>query len=346
MNKQHPFDDGALLTQAYDWVVKLQKAQCHEQEQEQDAFLQWIDNPKHAKAFADAQEQHNHLNLIKNDTDIISLRQEVLSQPIVCGVHVDDAKEHPTSPAISFITIHKKRIATTISIGLCVAASLLIVTLLPYFSGIHHTGVGEVRTLTLEDGTKIMLDTQSSIRVAYSDHKRMVYLRSGRAHFAVAKNAKRPFTVKSANNAVTAVGTEFSVNNIDDRFIVRLNEGVVDVQSPSVSNPKTNNTIRLQEGEQWLALNKTSGKKETLNINQLNWMKGSLVFEDATLDKVIAEINRYSDIKIQLANQELTKNKIDAVFYMGKTTHFAEALQSLLNVELSYDHRGNIILSQ
>ncbi len=339
--QENRLDADTLYTQAYTWAAKLDSETCSEQEQ--DAFLEWIENADHAEAFNQAQQLRNDMLSIKDNADIKALRHTILANPTLAD---DTPKTENTDNVVSFFSAQKKAITAAFSVGFTIAASLLIFTLLPYFSGVHETGVGEIRTLVLDDGSIIMLDTDSSIRVAYSDQKRTVHLRYGRAHFEVAKNPNRPFTVNSNGNAVTAVGTAFSVNNINNDFIVRLNEGTVDITSDSVANPQTNNVIRLQEGEQWLAANKQKGEKQPLDTSKLNWVQGSLIFNDEPLGDVLTEINRYSDIKIHLANQQLAENKINAVFYMGKTANFANAIQRMLDLDLSYNNKGNIVLSR
>ncbi len=97
--------------------------------------------------------------------------------------------------------------------------------------GVYQTDVGELRSVRLEDGSRVMLDTRSRIRVSFSATARDVELLEGQAHFDVAKNPARPFRVRTAFAEVVAVGTSFDVAAQPARTTVTLIEGRVNVRT-------------------------------------------------------------------------------------------------------------------
>ncbi|MEJ1962448.1 MAG: FecR domain-containing protein [Gammaproteobacteria bacterium] len=91
------------------------------------------------------------------------------------------------------------------------AATLALIALGTFFylrdAGIG-TDVGEQRTLTLADGTRIYLNTDTRVVVRYDEHVRRVELKSGEALFEVAHRPDQPFVVVAGDRTITALGTD------------------------------------------------------------------------------------------------------------------------------------------
>src|SRR5262249_22327407 len=102
------------------------------------------------------------------------------------------------------------------------------------------TGIGEQRTITLEDGTRVELNTSSELRVRYDEHTRKVILKAGEAYFDVAQQLQRPFIVAAGKQQVVALGTAFMVRRDYDSITVTLLDGRVAV-TPSNSNTDLQN---------------------------------------------------------------------------------------------------------
>ena len=91
------------------------------------------------------------------------------------------------------------------------------------------TGVGEQWVVQLADGSSVRLDTDSRVRVRFSDGQRLVDLERGQAMFSVAHDAQRPFVVAAGDARVTAIGTVFDVQRQSAGVSVTLVSGAVDV---------------------------------------------------------------------------------------------------------------------
>jgi transmembrane sensor len=93
------------------------------------------------------------------------------------------------------------------------------------------TGIGEQRTLALEDGTRVYLNTNSRVVVHYEKVARRVELAKGEALFEVAKHPTWPFIVTAGDRQIRALGTAFVVRRDPDQLAVTLVEGKVTVSS-------------------------------------------------------------------------------------------------------------------
>jgi transmembrane sensor len=90
--------------------------------------------------------------------------------------------------------------------------------------------VGEIRTLTLPDGSHVTLDTASAIRLAFAGDERRIVLERGRARFEVAHDPSRLFVVQAGNRLVIAHGTIFDVDLNEQHIAVTLLRGSVEVK--------------------------------------------------------------------------------------------------------------------
>ncbi len=104
----------------------------------------------------------------------------------------------------------------------------------------YSTVIGEQRSIRLNDGSTVDLNSQSKIRVRFTEHRRNVVLLEGQALFRVAKDVSRPFVVATTDTHVRAVGTQFDVYRKDSGTIVTVVEGRVAVLSGLRSFPLSN----------------------------------------------------------------------------------------------------------
>jgi transmembrane sensor len=171
-------------------------------------------------------------------------------------------------------------------------AGLVTVLLLrsaPPIAQIYATGVGERRSIVLPDGSKVLLDSKSRLRVSYTAATRNVELVQGQALFAVVENPQRPFLVHAGNALVRDVGTVFDVNRIGGGTIVTVVEGRVAVATPS-------QPLYLSAGEQLdVHLGQFPLRPTHVDISsETAWTDGQVVLQSATLADVAQVFNRYS----------------------------------------------------
>lgn len=168
-------------------------------------------------------------------------------------------------------------------LGALVLAALLGAQLpWAYWTADHRTAAGEIRTLTLPDGSQVVLNSHSAIDLGYSDATRTVELVRGELLATVAKAPDRPFQVVTRDLTATALGTEYSVR-LDDGFTR------VAVQESRVS-------VTPRDGGDGLAL--SAGQQADLNRDGVlardaaprqrpDWADGRLAFSNASLTDVV-----------------------------------------------------------
>jgi transmembrane sensor len=184
------------------------------------------------------------------------------------------------------------------------------------------TGVGEQRSLVLDDGSTVSLDSRSSILVSFTREQRRVNLVSGQALFHVAGDPARPFIVNAGATRVQAIGTEFDVYRKPSATVVTVMEGRVAVSqgtedantpagrpigyvqphphevvalAPRGAERGTSKPILLSAGEQVTVAPHGVEKTPAPNLaGATAWTQRKLVFESAPIAAVAEEFNRYN----------------------------------------------------
>lgn len=203
------------------------------------------------------------------------------------------------------------------------------------------TGVGEQRTLNLEDGTHISLNTSTRVIVHYDRKSRRIDLKNGEALFDVAKRSGWPFIVTAGGREVTALGTRFVVRNDDMQGLsVTLLEGKV-----SVAPASDRGNVILAPGER-----ASFQPEHDLHIDRpelqksLAWRRGQVILDDTPLALAVAEMNRYSSLRIVVDRPEAAALLINGLFQAGDSRSFAEAIAVTYGLKV-VDHSDGIVLA-
>jgi transmembrane sensor len=201
----------------------------------------------------------------------------------------------------------------------------------------YATGTGEQETVTLADGSRLVLNTASRVEVSFSGTERRIALAEGQALFEVRREA-RPFVVAAGGAETRALGTRFDVYlPAGEGLQVTLLEGLV-----SVSGGAAGGNVILSPGEQ---MTLQSGKRTVARVDVSraeSWTTGMVAFTDATLAGAADELNRYSDIKLRV-DGAIADELISGSFRAGDQDAFAAALESFLPV-VAERHADEIII--
>jgi transmembrane sensor len=203
--------------------------------------------------------------------------------------------------------------------------------------------VGEIRSMDLPDGSEITLDTESRLTILYTDNERRLRLDSGRARFRVAHGDPRAFLVEAGTTEVIAHGTVFDVDVADSGVAVSLLEGSVEVrpQSVAVASRPSASTI-LKPGQHLVVAQ--GHVPQPLKAEEPRWTSGMLSFEDVELGTVVASANRYSEVKILLADPATERLRFSGTFDPRDPDAFAQSLVSLFHLRMDRDADGIIHL--
>lgn len=208
------------------------------------------------------------------------------------------------------------------------------------------SGIGEIRTVPLADGSTMTLDTDSAVRLAFTRGERRLILLRGRARFDVAHDPARPFIVLAGSGAVIARGTLFDVSFLGGQVRVALLRGSVDVRQDSAGGPPSGTIARLTPGQATAFAARTPlAPPRPAPRDELDWPSGMLSFEADRLGAAIAEANRYSTAKIRAADPAIGDLRVTGAYRAGDTTGLARSLATSFDLQMTTDARGDIILS-
>lgn len=212
---------------------------------------------------------------------------------------------------------------------------------------LYATAIGEQRSLQLEDGTRVDLDTNSQLRVQYNHRERKISLDRGRAFFRVA-HQQRPLRVVTGANSVRAVGTQFEVYRQTGMVDVALFEGRVELLA-AVAGEKPGLTLATLDPGQKARINgqQISFSTEPVMAGGVpDWTSRRLVFDDTPLDEALAELNRYSHHPITLQTPALGRHRISGVFRNDTAEGFIEALHEVYGIDSSRTAEGGYVLKE
>ena len=180
----------------------------------------------------------------------------------------------------------------------------------------------EYKSLVLADGTKVWLNSVSSIvfPTSFTGPERTVEI-TGEAYFEVAKNISKPFKVKANGVEIEVLGTHFNVNAYDDENIIAttLLEGSVKITQGTA-------TAILKPGQQAQADKNNNVKVINANIDEATaWKNGMFSFHDATIDVIMRQLVRWYDIDV------VYENKVSKHFNatIARTVQLSELLKLL-----------------
>lgn len=205
------------------------------------------------------------------------------------------------------------------------------------------TAVGERRVLTLADGSTVTLNTDTRLRVRFSETGRTVILDNGEASFDVAKDATRPFIVKAGATQVTAIGTTFDVRWLQQAVAVTLAQGRVRVVETG-DNGKPIRAVYLSPGQRFADGGGRRAGVEAVDLRTARaWTGGLMVFDATPLTEAVIEMNRYTQRHIRLEGHGAERVAISGAFQTNHPGTFARALADLYGFQVREEADGYVI---
>lgn len=221
-----------------------------------------------------------------------------------------------------------------------------------FFTDRVNTVAGEQRTLTLEDGSVVALNTRTQLHIAFSARERGLFLESGEAIFTVAKDSRRPFVVRTATTVVRAIGTQFNVYQRPESTVVSVIEGRVQVMPLQKEDHRASfdksSTKALSAGEEALVV--TGGRIETRAARDVHraiaWRQRRLDFDSDALEDIVREFNRYSPTeRLRVENIAAGTRRYGGVFDADDPESFVALLER--EKDLRVERRdGEIVISR
>jgi transmembrane sensor len=214
-------------------------------------------------------------------------------------------------------------------------------------SDVYETAVGEQSTVMLPDGSHIVLNTNSLLRVEYTAGHRLLILERGEINVKVAENMNRPLSVVVGDQIVQAVGTQFNVEIKEDQKIeLVVTEGRVRVgvrrQGPDRAQvpPEvlTESSLMVSAGEELILGTAdeevTPVSPEEIEV-KLSWRNGNLVFRGESLEEALEEVGRYTSVEFVFLDDDLRKQTVAGLFKAGDVDGLLAVLRE--NFDIVYE---------
>jgi transmembrane sensor len=297
--------DRKTLEAAATWYVQLNAAPPSEAERQ--AWRDWLgESAANAQAWARVEKLQRQLG---------ALPQEV-ALPTLAGVRA-------------------RRRAVLKTLAILVAAGGLGVAAREPAQGWmaeHRTAKGERRTLRLADGSRLDLNTDSAVDLAFGSELREVLLRHGEVLVETAADSvRRPFIVHLPQGSVRALGTRFSVRSEDGRARVAVFEHAVEVRPLHWQGVPH----RLEAGQVLSFDAQDLGAPQPLAAGEGAWRQGMLSVVNERLADVVAELARYRRGYLQCA-AEVADLRLSGAFSVDDTELALENLSASLPVRVRY----------
>jgi transmembrane sensor len=293
-----------------------------------------VDRPDRQQALDEALSLWNLLGEDADAPEIMALRQDALGSMQRAGRQRWAAAVPP-----------RRRVWAAIAAAVLLAVALgSMVAWRGDGSQRYDTAVGERRLIALADGSRLSLDADSAVTVAYSNERRSLTLERGRARFKVAKDPLRPFAVRSGRDLVVATGTEFSVEKLRGETRIALFEGHVAVMRETgrrsenamvaaVGGEVPADRALVPGSELRLPMAAAGGSVRQIPAEE-GWESGQLSFEREALGVAAERMNRYATVRRIEVAPDLADLPVSGVFNAGDLGAFAQAIAAAFPVRV------------
>ena len=294
----------SAMDQALDWLITLE---CASEEQKV-AFDAWLNaDPSHAQAFAEASAIWN-------------------GHSVLAAAHTLHTQQTPSR--LKRISRHWKHVA---------AAAVLVLTVGTYsnvpmrLQADHLTVIGERQRLQLEDGSKVLLNTNSAFSSKVVNAQANARLYQGEAFFEIPANLEFPLQLDAGPVRVSVRDTAFAVSYLNGEAQVRVQRGDVELRVASAGTQ-----MRLSAGNS-VSIG-PNGFSKTAKLNpqiDLAWVQGRLVFENCPMGKVLDEIRRYYPGWIVNNNEKLAQVAVTGNYRLDQPLNIIRSLASITSSSVS-----------
>ncbi|MEM6497134.1 MAG: FecR domain-containing protein [Pseudomonadota bacterium] len=286
---------------ALDWFLTLQDGEASKDLQDQ--FEEWLNGyPRHDAAYREVVQSWSR------SEDLRDVFQDAGARPTPDR----QAAAYTTWPPLPTKQGPQRRLPWRMG---AIAASIAVAVLaLPEamlrLEADHLTATGEVTSITLNDESRVWLDTNSALAVDFSKPRRDLSLLRGAAIFDVAHNPERPFAVQVGQAEIRALGTVFAIHEAGDASIlIQVTEGSVEVISTIEGAQPTTKVI---EAGLQLRLTGTGTFGEFEPVRGNDWAQGFIAIRDLGLKEALDEIARYHSGQVLLISDTPSDIRVNA----------------------------------
>jgi len=320
----------AIYDQASLWIARMDRELTSAEQQE---LAQWLAaSEQHRSVLFEMAELWDKMDSLARLADLFQAPAKPTRQPRFYGA----------------IAASVALLAVVIGWNLAPQVPGQLLALLPFqeqvVDGVYETAVGEHSNVNLPDGSQLVLNTNSRVTVKYSDDHRLFLLERGEINIEVAHDKDRPLSVMAGNKVVQAVGTAFNVRlQTDNQVALLVTDGKVLVAQKTVQQTIDKivaerlpaSALAVSKGEKIMlgAERETIAKVDDNEIvAKLSWRQGNLVFRGETLEEALVEINRYTSVQFEVADESIKQERIAGLFKAGDVDGLLAALEQNFNI--------------
>jgi len=309
-----------VLQEAERWWARIQSGHCSAEERA--AHARWCAaDTRHAQAWAQVQALAAHTSSLRLQPRYRDAARQLRERASQRGMRRQQWRRQ---------------------IGM--AAALLLVAVVGWYGWEpaypvqqFATGTGERRDVLLDDGSRLLLDTDSQVSVQFSRWQRHLVLLRGQAEFTVAHARFRPFVVEAGAGQVRALGTRFQVRRDAQRVQVALLEGRVRVTGSRQDDLSAGEQVAFDASSLWI--------RSTVDMEAAQgWPQGKLIFRDRPLSDLVAEMNRHTPVKLRIADPSLNALTFSGTFKQDDQASLLMALERVWSIQARTGSSGEVEL--
>lgn len=203
---------------------------------------------------------------------------------------------------------------------------------LPVWMADQRTGVGERRQIALEDGSQLQLNSNSAVDVKFDGHQRVIELLQGELWVDVAKDAQRPFVVRTDQGTATALGTRYMVKRAaDGTTVVTVIESTVAVKGEGADS------VKVAAGQRSILDHGHAQAAQAIaNTDPDAWTRGLLKVNDQPLGEVLQTLASYRHGVVRFDAHALRDVRVSGVFKLDDSAAALSALADNLPIRVEY----------
>lgn len=259
-----------LIAEAAEWLVEIQEGQLNAEQQQK--FEQWKNqSAEHQRAWQQAEQLQRYLNDVTDDV----------------GEQIFDDHQH------------KKFNGKFLSIILLTAGTAITAYYAQQQAWLadQRTAYGEQRSVILEDGSKLILNSKTAIDIDFSATERNIKLHYGEIFIQTAKDQQqrpRLFKVLNQDGSILALGTQFNVAQQENQTQVAVLEHAVLIEN------KSGQKYQLSAGEQTQFDKQHIGTNYAINTLDFAWHHHLIVADRISLTQFSQQIEKHYGYSVEV----------------------------------------------
>ncbi|TBR39335.1 MULTISPECIES: FecR family protein [Dyella] len=276
---------------ASDWWLRLRDPDCSEQTTGQ--WLAWFEaDERHRQAFEAVCQFAEQLDSVP------AMERQALSRSFATQPARTAMQRSRTNAWLAVAAV----LVVAVLGGVWVAKRDLAPSSRSYASQIAQT-----QQIALPDGSSIELGASSSLTTKYARSQRHVDLVAGEAFFHVTHDEARPFVVNAGPLSILDLGTAFNVRRTGERVVVAVTEGRVRVSPNQQADASNVAGVEVTAGHQvsFDPGNASLSVSPVTTDHATAWRNHRLEFVNEPLVDVVANVNRYSQRPVRIADADL-----------------------------------------